>query len=470
MEIVIENPTDTNPPMTPSNNINPGNFGTLPGPAHRSSAYRVHGIDGMPPPPTDYYGTLPLRTPRSQRGQIIGVPSPPTDFEITQVRRVDKSGLLEIVEPDPTRCRSRHLTGAENPLGHPAVGVIGGGGGGTLTRRIDRSGLLEAVPEVPDQLLLQAPKSPELNATKTTDDPSSSASASQNRSIVERLLTGAEIDHHKDQIHRPNQSLSPRTTGSIKSSVGPLSQVDESRASTPSSIHGTQSSNSPYARRHQINPNPILDIPSSAVSSAGVCSSSTSISTSNSNNEIDPRSHGQFTNVSSSTKFLSNTLDPRAGRQTYVDLTGASYTRACANSPIVVSSRAADPPSNALNIKEDCKEKKHPPDCLGRLSPKSRGDKSPLKVSSIPDVIEAHGSRVTGTSASSGNAGNAIGGKAGSLSKETPEGERAEAEGCEHTAIESLEETRVSFKASNKLLQHNDNIQTLRVIILSEQL
>lgn len=49
-----------------------------------------------------------------------------------------------------------------------------------------------------------------------------------------------------------------------------------------------------------------------------------------------------------------------------------------------------------------------------------------------------------------------------------PGEERAEAEGCEHTAVENLED-KVSFKGSNKLLD-NDNVQTLRVIILSEQL
>lgn len=74
-------------------------------------------------------------------------------------------------------------------------------------------------------------------------------------------------------------------------------------------------------------------------------------------------------------------------------------------------------------------------------------------MSAIPDVIEAHGSRVAGQQKENG-----------------PEGERAEAEGCERSATDGHEETsRVSFKGANKIL-HNDNIQTLRVIILSEQL
>ncbi|CAD6234368.1 GSCOCG00001860001-RA-CDS [Cotesia congregata] len=364
MEIVIENPTDSSTPITPITNINP-NFGTLPGP-HRQS-YRVHGIDSAP---ADYYGTLPVRAPRHM------VPVSPAEFEPAQVRRVDKSGLLEIVEP-----RTRHLTGAENSLGHPT----GVGGSGTLNRRIDRSGLLEAVPEVPDQLLLPPPKSPETSLKAKTKIKDDSASISQNRSISERLLTGAEID----------KSISR---------AGSLSQ-DET-----SSINVTQS-NSPYARRHLINQNQTAaDSPSNGNNSSNVPS-----------------------------KFL----DPRIGRQTYVDLTGASYTRVPA------------PDSSISSAKEEVKEKKHPPDCLGRLSPKSR-DKSPLKVAKS----EVSGKNAQKTAPGSINKGGA---------KETPEGERAEAEGCEHTAIESLEETRVSFKASNKLL-HNDNIQTLRVIILSEQL
>lgn len=73
---------------------------------------------------------------------------------------------------------------------------------------------------------------------------------------------------------------------------------------------------------------------------------------------------------------------------------------------------------------------------------------------SIPDVIEAHEPPANGSNSSRDSA---------------PEGERAEAEGCEHTAIESLEEARVSFKAQKNIV-NNDNIQTLRVIILSEQL
>jgi len=45
---------------------------------------------------------------------------------------------------------------------------------------------------------------------------------------------------------------------------------------------------------------------------------------------------------------------------------------------------------------------------------------------------------------------------------------RVEAEGCEHTVVESVKEKKVSFKGSNKL--PDDNVETPRVIILSERL
>lgn len=98
---------------------------------------------------------------------------------------------------------------------------------------------------------------------------------------------------------------------------------------------------------------------------------------------------------------------------------------------------------------------------VGRLSPRPKNDhrvSSPGALS-IPDVIEAH-EPPPNTNNSRTNENNDSG----------PEGERAEAEGCEHTAIENLEEGRVAFKAPKKINHNNDNIQTLRVIILSEQL
>lgn len=399
MEIVIENPTDSTSMITPTPTTG---YGTLPRPAVAHHSYRVPHVDGTSPTAVaDYYGTLPPRG----RPHLSPIQSQPA-FDVTStVRRVDKSGLLEIIEPEPSRGRPRHLTGAENS-----------GLSATLNRRIDRSGLLEAVPEVPDQLLSQ--KSPDLNIKSTEE-----------RSITERHLTGAEIDH-KDQTLRP--CLSPRP-------IKTLTEHSKHEEKDSSTVHLVASS-SPYSRRN-------LPSPKSTTESTSVIG----------NSDSDLRSRGQFTNVSTNPKFLTGTLESRGVRQQpYVDLTGASYTRACANSPIMVSSRTTSTLETKTVDTDDTKDtRKQPPDCLGRLSPRSKGDRqSPLTVSAIPDVIEAHGSsRVI------------------SRNTETdgPKGERAEAEGCEHTAIESLEESRVSFKASNKLL-HNDNIQTLRVIILSEQL
>uniref|UniRef100_A0A6V7LFN6 Uncharacterized protein n=1 Tax=Bracon brevicornis TaxID=1563983 RepID=A0A6V7LFN6_9HYME len=304
MEIVIENQSDTQQ-NTP--------YGTLPGTSGHV-------------PSNFYYSTLPTRL-RSQQHQI----------QTDQVRRIDKSGLLEIPEPEPARNRSRHLTTGGENIHHT----------GTLPRRIDRLGLLEAVPEVPDQVQ----NSPELLKN-------------------DRQLTGAE---NKDQ-----------QLNIIKSPINV--QIDKNN--TPIT--------SPYLRR-QLSPI-----------------------------KIDNNNH----------------------RQAYVDFTGASYTKKILNSP------------RTNDIDDDLIKNN---DSITRLSPRLKNDRlSPINnvVSSVPDVIEAHGSKKCSNDDNDGN---------GDDNKDKPEGERAEAEGCEHTAIESLEEARVSFKGSNKIL-HNDNIQTLRVIILSEQL
>jgi hypothetical protein len=352
MEIVIENPSDASMPTSNSG------FKSLPG---------------------QYYGTLPFR----KRPHIITQP----DFDVTTpVRRVDKSGLLEIAEPEIPRCRlqPQHL--------------------------IDRMCLLEAVPEVPDQLQGQ---SPELNTLTRSTENSRVA-----RSIVERHLTGAEIDK-RDQQNRGTTTTSPRSSRSM---------IDKS-LSTSALL------SSPYFRRGQTSPK----------SSGKTCSTDTMI------DSIESESRSQFSNKS--TKFLPIDSLSRNTREPYVDLTGATYTKSRVNSPLVATSMSGESEEERDGRRQQ-QQQQQQPDCLTKLSPRSRDDKtsSSMPVSSIPDVIEAHESKGRGDG-----------------DKEVGRGQRAEAEGCEHTAIESLEETRVSFKASNKLL-HNDNIQTLRVIILSEQL
>ncbi|KAJ8673218.1 hypothetical protein QAD02_004480 [Eretmocerus hayati] len=92
-------------------------------------------------------------------------------------------------------------------------------------------------------------------------------------------------------------------------------------------------------------------------------------------------------------------------------------------------------------------------DCLGRLSPRQRGDRPQMTLSSIPDVIEAH---------------------------ETNTGERAEAEGCEHSgALDAVEEARIQSQTAtatktdanaNNAGNQGSGLQAVHVIILSEQL
>lgn len=127
------------------------------------------------------------------------------------------------------------------------------------------------------------------------------------------------------------------------------------------------------------------------------------------------------------------------------------------------------PPSSFDEIKE-IKEpiKSSLKDCLGRLSPRQRQQQ--VTLSNIPDVIEAHGTSSTPASTTT-----TVSTTTKSIKKDSaPQGERAEAEGCEHTNIESVE----SYKggsgggsgSNGKVAAHNDNIQAVHVIILSEQL
>ena len=427
MEIVIENPTQDESTTSSTSPVNPG---FVSHPIHLRTYRPAYVCPDGTSPSVEYYGASQSSRPCSRHI------SPEPDFEVssqvpTSVRRVDRSGLLEIAELEPQRStsRSRQLTGAENP-GHS----------GTLTRRIDRSGLLESVPEVPDQ----GWRSPENKS-----------------SISERQLTGAEIvkqedfhqqlnPAHRQEVASPRSSRSPIDstcqTLQRKSSTETLNDGKDPYPASVTSGTLPSSVSSPYLRRFPgSSPTLNLERPTPVMISdgGGNCDSDTRTKNRNSLTCVSP----------STTKFLPiDALSPRC-RQSYVDLTGATYTRSTVTSPLTISRTSLD--TTQTNSSETENTKRQQPDCLGRLNPRLRGQ-SPLTMSVIPDVIEAHGSRSHGRDHENSD-------------KDAPEGERAEAEGCEHTAIESLEETRVSFKTPNKIL-HNDNIQTLRVIILSEQL
>ena len=393
MEIVIENPGGTSP-------TNPG---MVVHPHLHRPCRSIYGTD-LASPGVNYYATLP---PRLRSHHLV----PGSDLDgastTTSVRRVDRSGLLEIPELEPPRARPRHLNGAES-LGHS----------GTLSRRIDRSGLLEVVPEVPDQC----------QGNCSADEISSMSEGSRSRPIIDRHLTGAEINKQSSNLS-PRLTRSPVEPGKRRSfeSISSIEEVN----SVPGGSSPTVSSNS--CGWYQ-SPKPGSRPRTSPM--VGTCS------------EIR----------TPSTKFMPIEVPSRDAQSSDVDsnVVKEGYDkqrRTSVNSPLNLSRpcsrNSIDNPGEA----QDSKEKK--PDCLGRISPRLRSDRpSPMTLSSIPDVIEAHGSASTGRNLQRNS---------------TPEGERAEAEGCEHTAIESLEETRVAFKTPNKIL-HNDNIQAVHVFILSEQL
>lgn len=386
MEIVIENPGKTSP-------TNPG---MVVHPHLHRPCRSMYGTD-LTSPGVNYYATLP---PRLRNHHIV----PGSDLDgasTTSVRRVDRSGLLEISDLEPARSRPRHLTGAEN-IGHS----------GTLSRRVDRSGLLEAVPEVPDQC----------QGNCASDEISTMSDGERNRSIVDRHLTGAEIN-------KKPSSLSPRLSRS------PLESVKRRSFESTGSVEEMKLVSSGGSPTVSSNLHPRFQ---NITKSGNVIRSATKFV------PIEPTSReAQSTD-------LCHPLDSNAVKEG-CDKTSFSTL----NSPLPLSRPCSRTSIETPSEIQDYKEKK--PDCLGRISPKPRNDRlSPMILSSIPDVIEAHGSASQERNSQARNNG-------------APEGERAEAEGCEHTAIESLEESRVSFKAQNKIL-HNDNIQAVHVFILSEQL
>lgn len=334
MEIVIE----SDPLYRPSS-TSPGGGG--------GGGYLRSPVTAQPPLVSSnnafYYATLPRgnRLAGPVQDTLDGAPT------TTSVRRVDKSGLLEISDLEPAGTGRRLLTGAESHVG-------------TLSRRRDRSGLLEAVPEVPDQCSHPRLASEELLAAAATA-----------RSMVERQqhLLGAETDIVESALFRRRS----------------FATTDSSQDSTSTSMSMRE-------------------------------------------NEAEPSNNNPATRSQPRVKFA----------------------------PMDDSCNTILPASTNLDeIKESQPSRKSSVvDCLGRLSPRQRDKHAPMTLSNIPDVIETAATTTSGSG---------------------PEGERAEAEGCEHTAIESLEEGRVSYKgattgSANSKTAHNDNIQAVHVIILSEQL
>lgn len=388
MEIVLENPSVSPPARTPAapsiatsaTATTTSQLGLPMRPPHhfpQCAAYDV-GLGRGPSllPAEDYYA----RNRHGLTSYSDGVPTPVT------VRRIDKSGLLEIAETDPVTCpRPCVLTGAEDVAAR------------AVPLRVDRSGLLEAVPEAVDQL----EEHYNGGSTTTLDE---AAALPQG----ETLKVDADVNLHVFEggclLERPS-SLEGQacpdevdTKGhfiNIKALTGsPRTQFDASKATE-------RLSHLPFS------PSLSLRLP--------------------------------FRNDPSRTSPLIGADSVRSRNQKSPECV-AKYTSASARK----LANSSESPIMRERSQVGCSKDNNDP-----------AQSNVLEESTI-DTSETRRESLFA--------------KGSAEQEDDPPGEeRAEAEGCEHTTVESLEEDEVSFKGSNKLLD-NDSVQTLRVIILSEQL
>lgn len=378
MEIVLENPSA--PPIATAATAT----SQLGLPTHHfphRAAYDV-GLGHSPSllPAEDYYARN--RHALTSYSGLDGAPASVT------VRRIDKSGLLEIAETDPvTYPRPCVLTGAED--------VTARG----LSLRVDRSGLLEAVPEAADQ--------PE----------------EHNGGMTTKLLDEAA-------------GVSRGETLKVDADVNPCVFEDGCLLERPSSLEGQACPDEVDARARSADfkvlsgsPRTQLDV-SKATERLPHLAFSPGPSLRHFRNDPSKRSPLTTRDVDSA-RDLRNQRSPDFA---------ATYTAAGS-----ASKKPADPQSPITRERSQV-------GCT-----KSNVDPASIDsdVPAVNTIKTSHESLLARGSA---------------VQKDDPPGEeRAEAEGCEHTTVESLEKDEVSFKGSNKLLD-SDNVQTLRVIILSEQL
>ncbi|KYN43808.1 hypothetical protein ALC56_02071, partial [Trachymyrmex septentrionalis] len=380
MEIVLENPSV--PPIATATTAT-SQLGLPTHPPHHfphRAAYDV-GLGHNPSllPAEDYYA----RNRHVYSGLDGGAPAPVT------VRRIDKSGLLEIAETEPvTYPRPCVLTGAED--------VTARG----LSLRVDRSGLLEAVPEAADQ--------PEEN----------------NDDMTTKLL---------DEV----VGVSRGETLKVDADVNPCVFEDGCLLERPSSLEGQACPDEVDARARSADfkvlsggPRTQLDV-SKATERLPHLAFSPGPSLRRFRN--DPSNRSPLT-----TRDADSACDLRNQRSPDF---AATYIAAGS-----ASKKPADPSQSPITRERSqigCTKSSVDPALIDSGVP------------AIDTIKISHESLLARGSA---------------VQKDDPPGEeRAEAEGCEHTTVESLEKDEVSFKGSNKLLD-NDNVQTLRVIILSEQL
>lgn len=384
MEIVLENPSvpPARTPVAPSTATATSQLGLPMHPLHHFPQRAAHDA-GL--------GSTSLLTAEDYYarnwhgvtyGDLDGVPTPVT------VRRVDKSGLLEIAETDPVTCpRPCVLTGAEDVVAR------------TVPLRVDRSGLLEAVPEAIDQVE-EHYNNDSATTTKLLDEAASLPRGEPlkvDADVKPRVFEGGCLLERPSSLEGqacPDEVDTKGRTVEIKALTE--IQFDASKATE-------RLSHLPFS------PGPSLRLPSRNDSSrtsplTGRCADSI-----RSRNQKSPEFAARYTSAS---RKLANSSQ-------------SSITR---ERPQVGCSKDNDGPTQSTVLKEPA----------------------------VDTSKTHHGSLLA---------------KGSAEQEDDPPGEeRAEAEGCEHTTVESLEEDEVSsFKGSNKLLD-NDNVQTLRVIILSEQL
>lgn len=302
------------------------------------------------------------------------------------VRRVDKSGLLEIAETDPMTCpRPCVLTGAEDVAAR------------TVSLRVDRSGLLEAVPEAIDQME-EHYNNGNTTMTKMLDE---AASVSRGETLKVDADVNPSVFEGDCLLERPS-SLEGQAcpdeidtkgcTVDIKALTG--IRFDASKATER--LSHLSFSPGPSLRLSFRNDasrtSPLIDH----------CADSARL-----RNQKSPEFAAKYSSTSRKLANLSQSPITREQSQVRCSKDNNDLAQIVLEEPAVNTSEMR---RESLLAKGNTEQEDDPP-----------GE------------------------------------------------ERAEAEGCEHTTVESLEKDEVSFKGSNKLLD-NDNVQTLRVIILSEQL
>jgi len=400
MEIVLENPS---PPLSAravtsavagaSSSTATSQLGLpMHAPHHfpHRTIYDV-GLRRSPPllPAEDYYART--RHGLALYSDLDGASAPVT------VRRIDKSGLLEIAETDPVTCpRPCVLTGAEDVAARAA------------SLRVDRSGLLEAVPEAADQ-------------------------------SEEHCNNGGDSDGERDT------SVTAQTTTRTSDEV----TAAPSRGGT---------------LRVDVDVNPhvfeggcLLERPSSLEGQA--CP-----------DEVDARVRSADVMVLTGSPRTRYDVSKAAERLSHLPFSPGLSLRRLRVDPLRVSplsDRRVDSDSMRSRIERS-------PELAAKYNPVNATPRKLSKPPHSPKDSECSKSKLDPVDSSDPTIGTSresllLAKRSAEHEDDLPGEERAEAEGCEHTTVENLEEDKVSFKGSNKLLD-NDNVQTLRVIILSEQL